>query len=126
MGANSAAKFIGLDNVVGSDCDQPAICNLELAVELNEAFVLPTLLWAETAATENKNHRIWPLEFREPPTLGAMVGKLVIGEDSTWNNIISHLHDFPVCDCVSRDIAFQTFPESGHGLLSGPIAQCRA
>ena len=102
MGANSAAKFIGLNNVVGSDCDQPAICNLELAVELNEAFMLPTLLWAETTATENKNHRIWPLEFRELPALGAVVGKLIIGEDSAWNNIISHLQNFSVCGCVSK------------------------
>jgi hypothetical protein len=91
VGANSAAKFIGLNNIVGSDCDQSAICNLELAVELNEALMLPALLWAETAATENKNHRIWPLEFRELPSLGAVVGKLIIGEDSAWENIISHL-----------------------------------
>ena len=118
MGANSAAKFIGLNNVVGSDCDQPAICNLELAVELNETFMLPTLLWAETTATENKNHRMWPLEFRELPTLGAMVGKLIVGEDSAWNNIISHLQNVSVCDFVSREIAFQKFPEAGHGLHS--------
>jgi len=102
VGANSAAKFIGLNNSVGSDCDQPAICNLELAVELNEALMLPTLLRAVTAATENKNHRIWPLEFRELPALGAVVGKLIIGEDSAWNNIISHLQNFSVCGCVSK------------------------
>jgi hypothetical protein len=35
----------------------------ELEVELNEAL-MPMLFWAETGATENKNHRIWPLEFR--------------------------------------------------------------
>jgi hypothetical protein len=26
--------------------------------------MLPMLFWAETAATENKNHRTWLLEFR--------------------------------------------------------------
>jgi hypothetical protein len=126
VGANSASKFIDLNNIVGSDCDQPAISNLELAVELNEALVLPTLLGAETAATENKHHRIWPLEFRELPALGAVVGKLIIEEDSAWNNIESHLQGFSLCDCVSREIAFQDLPEFGHGLHSGPLAQCRA
>jgi hypothetical protein len=58
------------------------------------------------------------LEFRELPTLGAMVGKLIVGEDSAWNNIISHLQNVSVCDFVSREIAFQNFPEAGHGLHS--------
>jgi hypothetical protein len=60
-------------------------------VELGETLMLSPLFWAETAATENKNHRIWSLEFRELPALAAVVGKLIIGEDSAWNNIISHL-----------------------------------
>jgi hypothetical protein len=126
VGANSHAKFISLNNVVGSDCGQPAIRNLELAVELNKALMLSTLFWAEAAATENKNHRIWPLELRELPALGAVVRKLIIGEGCAWNNIISHLQNFSVCDCLSSEIAFQDLPESGHGLHSGPIAQCRA
>ena len=71
-------------------------------MELNETLMLSPLFWAETAATEDKNHRIWPLEFRELPALGAVVGKLIIGEDSAWNNIISHLQNFSVCDCVSK------------------------
>ncbi len=74
-------------------------------MELNETLMLSPLFWAETAATEDKNHRIWPLEFRELPALGAVVGKLIIGEDSAWNNIISHLQNFSVCDCVSSEIA---------------------
>ncbi len=71
-------------------------------MELNKTLMLSPLFWAETAATEDKDHRIWPLEFRELPALGAVVGKLIIGEDSAWNNIISHLQNFPVCDCVSK------------------------
>jgi len=74
-------------------------------VELNETLMLSPLFWAETAATEDKNHRIWPLEFRELPALGAVVGKLIIGEDSAWNNIISHLRGFSMCDCVSSEMA---------------------
>ncbi len=71
-------------------------------MELNETLMLSLLFWAETAATEDKDHRIWPLEFRELPALGAVVGKLIIGEDSAWNNIISHLQNISVCDCASK------------------------
>jgi hypothetical protein len=52
--------------------------------------MLSTLFWTKAAATEDKNHRICPLEFRELPALGAVVGKLIIGEDNAWNNITSH------------------------------------
>jgi len=62
--------------------------------------MLSPLFWAEPAATEYKNHRIWPLQFRELPALGSVVGKLIIGENSAWDNIISHLHNFSVCECV--------------------------
>src|ERR1700675_5128190 len=30
--ANSATKFISLNNIVGGDCDEPAIRNLEIAI----------------------------------------------------------------------------------------------
>ena len=95
-------------------------------MKLNETLMLPPLFWTETAATEDENHRIWSLEFRELPALGDVVGKLIIGEDSAWNNIESHLQGFSLCDCVPSEIAFRDLPESGHGLHSGPIAQCRA
>jgi hypothetical protein len=98
VGANSTSKFIGLNDVVGSDRDQSAICNLELAVELNETLMLPPLLWAETAATEYENHWVLPLEFRELPAFCGVVGKLIVGEDCAWNNVISHLRYFFLCD----------------------------
>jgi hypothetical protein len=69
-------------------------------VELNETLMLPTLLWAETAATEYKNHRIWPLQFRELAALGAVVGKLIIGEDSARNDVISHMRYFFLCNQI--------------------------
>jgi len=47
--ANSAAKFFSRNNIVGGDCDQPAIRNLELAVELNKPLMLSTLFWTKAA-----------------------------------------------------------------------------
>jgi len=47
-------------------------------MKLNETLVLPALLWAKSAATENENHRIGALEFGELSTLRGVIGKLVI------------------------------------------------
>ena len=122
MRANSTAKFISLNNIVGSDCDQPAIRNLELAVELKKPLMLSTFFWTKAAATEDENHWIVLLKLRKFPAFCRVVRKLIIREDSAWNNIESHLKGFSLCDCVSSEIAFQDLPESGHGLNSGPIA----
>jgi hypothetical protein len=67
-------------------------------VELSETLMLSPLLWAETAATDYENHWILPLEFRELPSFCGVLEKLIIGEDSAWNNVISHLRYFFMCD----------------------------
>ena len=95
-------------------------------MELNETLMVSPLFWAETAATEDENYWIVLLKLRKLPAFCGVVCKLIIRKDSAWNNIESHLRGFSLCDCVSREIAFQDLPESGHGLHSGPIAQCRA
>jgi hypothetical protein len=46
VGADTAAIFIGLSDVVSADRNQPAIGDLELAVELDEPFGLPAVLGA--------------------------------------------------------------------------------
>ena len=43
VGANSTSKFIRLDDVVRSNCDESAIRNLELTVELNETLMAVSL-----------------------------------------------------------------------------------
>ena len=35
VGADAAPKFIRLSDIVGADCDQPAITNLQLRMKLN-------------------------------------------------------------------------------------------
>ena len=95
-------------------------------MELNKPLMLSTLFWTKTAATEDENHWIVLLKLRKLPAPCGVVCKLLIREDSTWNNIESHLQGFSMCDCVSSEIAFQDLPKSGHRLHSGPIAQCRA
>jgi hypothetical protein len=90
VGIDSAAIFIGLGDIVGANCDQPTIGNLELTMELNQAFRLSTVLGAETAAAEDENHRMLALQFGELPAFRGLVGYLIVREDSTWNNVSSH------------------------------------
>jgi hypothetical protein len=91
VGTDSAPIFVRLSDVVGADRDKPAISNFELAMELNEPLSLPAVLGTETSAAEYENHRMLSLEFGELPALRAMVGKLVVGKDSPWNHVGSHL-----------------------------------
>lgn len=55
VGADSAAIFIRFRDVVGADGDEPAIADLEFAVELNQRFGLTAVSGTETAAAEDEN-----------------------------------------------------------------------
>ncbi len=90
MSADTGAIFVRLDDVVGADCDKAAIANLHLTVEFKKPFGLSAVLGAITTATEDENHRILFLEFGEPPVCRGMVGKLVVGEDSPRDHVVSH------------------------------------
>jgi hypothetical protein len=63
VSADSAAKFIGLSDIVGADRDQSAISNFHLTMELNETFVLAPIFGTEAPAAENDNHWILSLQF---------------------------------------------------------------
>jgi hypothetical protein len=45
---------------------------------------------AVLAATEQQNHHITALEFRETPQLTVLIGKLEIGEHSSGNEVVAH------------------------------------
>src|ERR1700743_2095197 len=64
-GTDSAAIFIRLDDVVCADCNKAAIGNLELAMEFNKPFGLPTVLGTVSSATKDENHRMLSLQVRE-------------------------------------------------------------
>jgi hypothetical protein len=91
MGAYSRAIFIGQSNVVGANRDEPAIGNLEFAMELGNAFSLPAVLGAEASAAEHKDHWMLPLQFGELPALCRVVGQFIIGKERAWNNVRSHV-----------------------------------
>src|SRR5471030_2605692 len=80
VGAHSAAEFIRLGDVVGTDCDQPAIADLELTMQLNKPFMLAALLGTETSAAQDQNKRLLFLQLRELPVFAGVVGQFVVGE----------------------------------------------
>ena len=90
MSAYTGAELVRLGDVVGTDGNKSAITNLELTMELNQALVLPAVLGTEAAAAEHENHRMLPLHFGKPPALAGMVGKLIIREDGSWDDVGSH------------------------------------
>src|SRR5882672_2812475 len=67
VGIDSTAIFIRLSDIVGADCDQAAIANLDLTMELNKSFSLPPVFRAETSPAEDENHRVLSLQFGELP-----------------------------------------------------------
>ena len=54
--AHSAAIFIGLGDIVGTDRDKAAIANLHLTMEVNQPFGLPAVLGAVPSPAEDQNH----------------------------------------------------------------------
>jgi hypothetical protein len=91
VGADSAAIFIRLCDIVGANRDQPAIANLYLTMELNKPFSVPPILGAETSAAEDENHWVWSLQFGELSMFRGVIGKLIVGEDGPRNNVRSHI-----------------------------------
>src|SRR5712671_7898336 len=60
-------------------------------MECNKPFSLPAVLGAETSAAEDEDHWMLSLQFGELPAFRGVVGKLIVGEDSPWNNVGSHM-----------------------------------
>src|SRR4051812_6558348 len=57
--------------------------------------MLPSILGAKRAATENDNHRVLPLQLRQFPMLAGVIGKVVIGETNTRNDVRAHMNAYP-------------------------------
>jgi hypothetical protein len=91
VGADSAAIFVRLSDIVGADCDETAISNLELTMECNKPFRLPAVLGAESSAAQDENDGVLSLEFGELPAFRGVVGKPIVGEYISWNNVRSHI-----------------------------------
>ncbi len=87
VGADSAAIFTRLSDIVGANGDKPAIGNLEFTMEFNKPFGLPAVPGAKTSAAEGENHGMWSLQIGELPAFRGVVGKLIVGEFSPWNNV---------------------------------------
>lgn len=56
-------------------------------VELNKPLGLSAIFGAETSPADDEDHWMLSLQFGEPPAFRAVVGKLVVGEDRSWNNV---------------------------------------
>ena len=116
VGTDSAAIFIRLSDIVGTDRDEPAIGNLELTMKFNKPFSLPAILGAETSAAEDENHWMLSLQFGELPAFRGVVGKLIVGEDSPWNNVRSHVKSSTVGCALPSYVSMVSCQRSQSGL----------
>jgi len=91
VSAYSTAILIRLSDIVGADCDQAAIANFDLTMELNQPFSLPALFGAEASPAEDEDHRVLSLQFGELLPLSAVVGEFIVGEYRPGNNVRSHM-----------------------------------
>src|SRR5215471_8081096 len=80
-------------------------------MQCNKPLSLPTVLGAETSATEDDDHWMLSLQFGELPAFRGVVGKLVVGDDSPWNNVRSHLKSLTV-GCASRVASPHSGPQT--------------
>jgi hypothetical protein len=52
---------------------------------------LTPVFGAEASPAEDENHRMWSLQFRELPSFCGVIGKLIVGEDRSWDDVRSHM-----------------------------------
>src|SRR3954454_16195623 len=75
MSANASAILVCLNDVVRGYRDEPAVADLEVAIELEKAFRLTAVLWTITAPAQHQDHRVLTLQFGEHSPLGHVVGE---------------------------------------------------
>jgi hypothetical protein len=63
VSADTAAIFVRLGDVVGTDRDKAAIANLHLTIKLKKPFSLSAVLGAEAAAAKDEHHRMLALQL---------------------------------------------------------------
>jgi hypothetical protein len=117
VSADTTTIFVRLSDVVGTDRNEPAIANFHLTVEFKKPFSLPAILGAETSAAEDENHWMLSLQFGELPAFRGVVGKLIVGEDSPWNNVRSHMKSSTV-GCASPGNVSMVSSQRSHSGLS--------
>jgi hypothetical protein len=123
--AHSAAIFIGLGDIVGTDRDKAAIANLHLTMEVNQPFGLPAVLGAIPSPAEDQDHGMRTLQFGEFPVFSDVVRKLIVGEDRPWNDIWPHVKSSRSQPILSGIFEVLAVIRKFGSRLSG-ATQCRA
>jgi hypothetical protein len=89
-------------------------------MECNKPFSLSAVLWAEASAAEDKNHWVLSLQFGELPVSRGVIGKLVVGEDSPWDNVGPHVKSSTVGCVEACGVAVRWSSRTGVCHCHGP------
>lgn len=90
MRSDGRSELVGLDQVVGTDGDQPAVANPHFPIELKQPFHLAAVLRAEGSAAQNEDHWVRALQLGKLAPLRGVVGELVVGEGRAGTDVGSH------------------------------------
>jgi hypothetical protein len=92
VGADAAAVLIRLGDIVCADGDEPAIADLHLTVELQQAFGVSPIFRAERAAAEDEHHWIIALQLSKPSMPGGMIAQFIVGQNCSGDDVGSHMN----------------------------------
>src|SRR5215831_14137641 len=92
MRADAFSEFTRFRDVIRANGDKSAISNFHFTLDLQKPFMLSPILWTVTTATQNNDHRIFPLQLRKPPAFRCVIRKFVVWKNSTRNYVGSHMY----------------------------------
>src|SRR3982751_791816 len=90
MRTDPSPEFISISDIVCADCHQAAVTDFHFTMQLKQSFMLSAIFRAISAAAENHDHWVLRLQFRQLAMFPGVIRKLVIWEDSSWNNVRTH------------------------------------
>src|SRR6266496_1034091 len=85
------AELIRFQNIVRRNRDYFCVRHSNFGVEGRKLKMLLVILGTIVSTREYQDHRIDALEFAQLPSRLRVIGQLLVGEMSTWLNIITHV-----------------------------------
>src|SRR5215212_1114986 len=117
------AELLGRVVLVGGDCGDFGVGDVDLRIVRGELEVLLVLLWAVVAAREREDHRILALDLAEPARDALVVGQLVVGESVAWDDVGAHRALLSLVGVDTRQRRASTRDGAGHPRLDAGATQ---
>jgi hypothetical protein len=88
---DGVAELVERVTIVGRDGDDPGVRDVDLRMKRCQLQMLLMLLRTLVPTGERQDERVVALELAQPPVRAGVVEQLVIGEDSTGDDVGTHV-----------------------------------